>query len=102
MPHLPHAVRTASFLAQGPPLGPILSKSMKAGALACLRVEGGDSLLTLCLLPCAGAPLGAILNFLLQLGFREVGNAFRVDALSKVEATIAADVAQLGLLMPFL
>lgn len=53
-------------------------------------------------LRCAGAPLGAILNFLLQLGFREVGSAFRVDALSSVERTIAADVAQLGLLMPFM
>ena len=54
------------------------------------------------LLRCAGAPLGAILNFLLQLGFREVGSAFRVDSLSAVERTIAADVAQLGLLMPFM
>ena len=50
----------------------------------------------------AGAPLGAILNFLLQLGFREVGSAFRVGALSSVERTIAADVAQLGLLVPFM
>ena len=54
------------------------------------------------MLRCAGAPLGAILNFLLQLGFREVGSAFRVDSLSAVERTIAADVAQLGLLMPFM
>ena len=46
--------------------------------------------------------MGAILNFLLQLGFREVGSAFRVDSLSTVERTIAADVAQLGLLMPFM
>ena len=50
----------------------------------------------------AGAPLGAILNFLLQLGFREVGSAFRLDSLSRVERTIASDIAQLGLLMPFL
>ena len=50
----------------------------------------------------AGAPLGAILNFLLQLGFREVGSTLRVERLSAVERTIAADVAQLGLLMPFM
>ena len=55
-----------------------------------------------CVLHGAGAPLGAILNFLLQLGFREVGSAFRVDSLSPVERSIAADVAQLGLLMPFM
>ena len=50
----------------------------------------------------AGAPLGAILNFLLQLGFREVGSAFRLESLSRVERTIASDISQLGLLMPFL
>jgi hypothetical protein len=50
----------------------------------------------------AGAPLGAILNFLLQLGFREAGSVLRVDRLSAVERTIAADIAQLGLLMPFM
>ena len=50
----------------------------------------------------AGAPLGAILNFLLQLGFREVGSAFRLESLSRVERTIASDIVQLGLLMPFM
>ena len=49
----------------------------------------------LCMLR-AGAPLGAILNFLLQLGFREVGSAFRLESLSRVERTIASDIAQLG------
>ncbi|KAK9917411.1 hypothetical protein WJX75_004051 [Coccomyxa subellipsoidea] len=49
----------------------------------------------------SGAPLGTILNFLLQLGFREVGSPFALSELDDTQRHIAADMAQLGLLMPF-
>ncbi len=49
----------------------------------------------------AGEALGEVLNFLLQLGFREVGAPFAVSALRAPERGIAADLAQLGLLLPF-
>ena len=49
----------------------------------------------------AGAPLGTILNFLLQLGFRDVGSPFALADLDSVQHNIAADMAQLGLIMPF-
>ena len=49
----------------------------------------------------AGEPLGEVLNFLLQLGFREVGAPFAASALRAAERGIAADLAQLGLLLPF-
>ena len=83
-----------------------VTKVCYAGALLAaimtllLQSQGRDVAIEM--LCSAGAPLGAILNFLLQLGFREVGSALRVDRLSAVERTIAADVAQLGLLMPFM
>ncbi|KAK9827695.1 hypothetical protein WJX81_001241 [Elliptochloris bilobata] len=48
-----------------------------------------------------GEPLGEVLNFLLQLGFREVGAPFAASALRPSERGIAADLAQLGLLLPF-
>ena len=50
---------------------------------------------------CAGEALGAMLNFLLQLGFREVGAPFAAASLRAPERGIAADLAQLGLLLPF-
>ena len=49
----------------------------------------------------AGEPLGEVLNFLLQLGFREVGAPFAASMLRAAERGIAADLAQLGLLLPF-
>lgn len=49
----------------------------------------------------AGEPLGEVLNFLLQLGFREVGAPFAASTLRAPERGIAADLAQLGLLLPF-
>ena len=54
-----------------------------------------------CCCASAGAPLGTILNFLLQLGFREVGSPFALSELDDTQRHIAADMAQLGLLMPF-
>ena len=42
-----------------------------------------------------------MLNFLLQLGFREVGAPFAAASLRAPERGIAADLAQLGLLLPF-
>ena len=42
-----------------------------------------------------------MLNFLLQLGFREVGAPFAASTLRAPERGIAADLAQLGLLLPF-
>jgi hypothetical protein len=53
------------------------------------------------LLPWAGESLGEVLNFLLQLGFREVGAPFAAAALRASERGIATDLAQLGLLLPF-
>lgn len=49
----------------------------------------------------AGVPLGTILNFLLQLGFQEVGSPFALTDLDNTQRSIAGDMAQLGLLMPF-
>jgi hypothetical protein len=49
----------------------------------------------------AGAPLGTMLNFMLQLGFREVGRPFALAELDATQRTIAADMALLGLVMPF-
>ncbi len=51
--------------------------------------------------PSAGESLGEVLNFLLQLGFREVGAPFAAAALRAAERGIATDLAQLGLLLPF-
>ncbi len=42
-----------------------------------------------------------MLNFLLQLGFRETGRPFVLASLDKTQVTIAAEMAQLGLIMPF-
>ena len=50
---------------------------------------------------CTGAPLGAALNFLLQLGFRAAGTPFALASLDDAQRAMAADVSQLGLLMPF-
>ncbi|CAL8465169.1 g4704 [Coccomyxa elongata] len=47
------------------------------------------------------APLGTILNFLLQLGFRDVGSPFALAELDDIQRNIAGDMAQLGLIMPF-
>ena len=49
----------------------------------------------------AGLPLGVVLNFLLQLGFREAGTAFALSALDNTQRAISTDMSQLGLLMPF-
>lgn len=51
--------------------------------------------------PCAGLPLGVVLNFLLQLGFREAGSALALASLDDAQRAISADMSQLGLLMPF-
>lgn len=45
--------------------------------------------------------MGTILNFLLQLGFRDVGSPFALADLDDIQRNIAADMAQLGLIMPF-
>ena len=42
-----------------------------------------------------------VLNFLLQLGFREAGSAFALATLDDAQRAISADMSQLGLLMPF-
>ena len=66
------------------------------------NLAGDLLLLNLSHLPFAGVPLGTILNFLLQLGFREVGSPFALANLDDVQRSIAGDMAQLGLLMPFM
>ena len=48
-----------------------------------------------------GAQLGTILNFLLQLGFKDTGSPFALASLDEMQQGIVADVAHMGLLMPF-
>ena len=65
--------------------------------------RGQQHMLMLRFACCAqGRPWEPSSTSLLQLGFREVGSAFRLESLSRVERTIASDIAQLGLLMPFM
>ncbi len=42
-----------------------------------------------------------VISFLLQMGFREVGVPFPLEGLNPLQANIAAQLSQLGLLMPF-
>jgi hypothetical protein len=49
----------------------------------------------------AGGELVHVISFLLQMGFREVGVPFPLQGLNPLQANIAAQLSQLGLLMPF-
>ena len=49
----------------------------------------------------AGGELVHVISFLLQMGFREVGVPFPMEGLNPLQANIAAQLSQLGLLMPF-
>eukprot|EP00195_Chlamydomonas_chlamydogama_P010376 CAMPEP_0202894508 /NCGR_PEP_ID=MMETSP1392-20130828/3906_1 /ASSEMBLY_ACC=CAM_ASM_000868 /TAXON_ID=225041 /ORGANISM="Chlamydomonas chlamydogama, Strain SAG 11-48b" /LENGTH=534 /DNA_ID=CAMNT_0049579235 /DNA_START=140 /DNA_END=1743 /DNA_ORIENTATION=- len=49
----------------------------------------------------SGAELSSVMSFLMQLGFRRVGQPCAFDALSSMERRIAAHMMQLGLLQPF-
>ncbi len=49
----------------------------------------------------AGGELVHVISFLLQMGFREVGVPFPLEGLNPLQANIAAQLSQLGLLMPF-
>ena len=49
----------------------------------------------------AGGELVHVISFLLQMGFGEVGVPFPLEGLNPLQANIAAQLSQLGLLMPF-
>lgn len=49
----------------------------------------------------AGGELVHVISFLLQMGFMEVGVPFPLVGLDPLQANIAAQLSQLGLLMPF-
>jgi hypothetical protein len=48
-----------------------------------------------------GGELASALSFLMQLGFRQVGRPYHLDALTPLEQQIACHMAQLGLLYTF-
>ncbi|KAG1673265.1 hypothetical protein FOA52_002545 [Chlamydomonas sp. UWO 241] len=49
----------------------------------------------------SGAELASVVSFIMQLGFRRVGQPCRLGALAPTERAIAGHLMQLGLLMPF-
>lgn len=49
----------------------------------------------------AASELSSVLSFLMQLGFRRVGQPCALSALGPSERTIAGHMMQLGVLMPF-
>ena len=51
--------------------------------------------------PRAAAQLASVLNFLMQLGFRQIGQPYPLSGLGPLEQRIAAHMAQLGLLFTF-
>ncbi len=53
------------------------------------------------LLLVAGADLASVFGFLLQLGFRQVGQPASLKELGAAQRAIAAHMMQLGLLCPF-
>lgn len=42
-----------------------------------------------------------VISFLLQMGFRKVGVPFQLGQLNPLQKSMAAHLAQLGLLLPF-
>ena len=49
----------------------------------------------------AGTRLSAVVGFLLQLGGQGVGSPLPLRAMDDLQVSIAADLAQLGLILPF-
>jgi hypothetical protein len=50
----------------------------------------------------AGGELAGAMSFLMQLGFRQVGRPYPLEALGAQEQRIAAHMAQLGLLATYI
>ena len=49
----------------------------------------------------AGARLAQVVSFLLQLGGQGVGSPLPAEGFDELQASIAADLSRLGLLLPF-
>lgn len=50
---------------------------------------------------CTGARLAKVVSFLLQLGCQGVGQPLAMENFDDLQRSVAADLAQLGLLLPF-